>query len=309
MSTRRPPAPAGSATYCRQHGDQGVTRPALRRGAGRLRRQLRRGSRTTSAPRSPSTIDGELVVDLWGGVHDDAPGRAVGARHDHQRLVDDEDDDRPRVPRARRPRRARRRRAGRPLLARVRGERQGGRARPPPHVAHRRAVGLGAADARPRTSTTGRRSTALLAAQAPWWEPGTASGYHALTQGYLSARSSAGSPAGRSARSSPRRSPGRSAPTSTSASPPEHDEPRRRRDPAAAAAASADARPGQHRRCERSPTRRSTPTGRGRRPWRRAEIPAANGHGNARSVAPSRPSWPTAARSTACGSCRRRRST
>lgn len=29
------------------------------------------------------------------------------------------------------------------------------------------------------------RSTALLAAQAPWWEPGTASGYHALNQGHL----------------------------------------------------------------------------------------------------------------------------
>ena len=29
------------------------------------------------------------------------------------------------------------------------------------------------------------RCTSLLAAQAPWWEPGTASGYHALTQGYL----------------------------------------------------------------------------------------------------------------------------
>lgn len=27
--------------------------------------------------------------------------------------------------------------------------------------------------------------TGLLAAQAPWWEPGTASGYHAVTQGYL----------------------------------------------------------------------------------------------------------------------------
>lgn len=27
--------------------------------------------------------------------------------------------------------------------------------------------------------------TGLLAAQAPWWQPGTASGYHALTQGYL----------------------------------------------------------------------------------------------------------------------------
>ncbi len=29
------------------------------------------------------------------------------------------------------------------------------------------------------------KSTALLAAQAPYWEPGTKSGYHALTQGYL----------------------------------------------------------------------------------------------------------------------------
>ena len=29
------------------------------------------------------------------------------------------------------------------------------------------------------------RITGLLAAQAPWWEPGTASGYHAFTQGYL----------------------------------------------------------------------------------------------------------------------------
>lgn len=29
------------------------------------------------------------------------------------------------------------------------------------------------------------RVTALLAAQAPFWEPGTASGYHAITQGYL----------------------------------------------------------------------------------------------------------------------------
>jgi CubicO group peptidase (beta-lactamase class C family) len=27
--------------------------------------------------------------------------------------------------------------------------------------------------------------TSLLAAQKPWWEPGTASGYHALTQGFL----------------------------------------------------------------------------------------------------------------------------
>jgi CubicO group peptidase (beta-lactamase class C family) len=29
------------------------------------------------------------------------------------------------------------------------------------------------------------KAAALLAAQAPWWEPGTTSGYHAITQGYL----------------------------------------------------------------------------------------------------------------------------
>jgi CubicO group peptidase (beta-lactamase class C family) len=29
------------------------------------------------------------------------------------------------------------------------------------------------------------KSTAMLAAQAPWWEPGTSSGYHALNQGHL----------------------------------------------------------------------------------------------------------------------------
>jgi CubicO group peptidase (beta-lactamase class C family) len=29
------------------------------------------------------------------------------------------------------------------------------------------------------------KATSLLAAQEPWWEPGTASGYHAITQGFL----------------------------------------------------------------------------------------------------------------------------
>jgi len=29
------------------------------------------------------------------------------------------------------------------------------------------------------------KATSLLAAQEPWWQPGTASGYHAVTQGYL----------------------------------------------------------------------------------------------------------------------------
>ena len=29
------------------------------------------------------------------------------------------------------------------------------------------------------------KMTGLLAVQAPWWEPGSAVGYHAITQGYL----------------------------------------------------------------------------------------------------------------------------
>jgi CubicO group peptidase (beta-lactamase class C family) len=37
----------------------------------------------------------------------------------------------------------------------------------------------------PEDLTDWQKCTSLLAAQEPWWEPGTASGYHALTQGYL----------------------------------------------------------------------------------------------------------------------------
>ena len=126
--------------------------------------------------------------------------------------------------------------------------------------------------------------TALLAAQAPFWEPGTAPGYHALTQGYLvgevvrriTGRS-------RWARSSARRSPSRWAPTSTSAC-------RRRRThrvaelipppPGAAPSPTPDRAAGQHvdqPRLDVSATRT--------RAWRGAEIPAAGGTGNARSVA------------------------
>jgi len=38
---------------------------------------------------------------------------------------------------------------------------------------------------RPEELADWERCTSLLAAQEPWWEPGSASGYHALTQGYL----------------------------------------------------------------------------------------------------------------------------
>src|SRR6202050_874394 len=38
---------------------------------------------------------------------------------------------------------------------------------------------------RPEDLADWDKCTSLLAAQAPWWEPGTAAGYHAITQGYL----------------------------------------------------------------------------------------------------------------------------
>jgi CubicO group peptidase (beta-lactamase class C family) len=38
---------------------------------------------------------------------------------------------------------------------------------------------------RPEDLADWEGATAALAAQAPWWEPGSASGYHAVTQGYL----------------------------------------------------------------------------------------------------------------------------
>ena len=60
---------------------------------------------------------------------------------------------------------------------------------------------------------------------------------------------------------------------------------RRQRDPAAASSRGADAEPGSIAAAQpEQPAARREP-GRGPTPWRRAEIPAANGHGNARSIA------------------------
>ncbi len=48
--------------------------------------------------------DGELVVDLWGGHQDAARTQSVEARHDHQRVLHDEDDELPFAARAGEPR-------------------------------------------------------------------------------------------------------------------------------------------------------------------------------------------------------------
>jgi CubicO group peptidase (beta-lactamase class C family) len=126
--------------------------------------------------------------------------------------------------------------------------------------------------------------TGLLAAQQPWWEPGTRSGYHALTQGYLIGeivRRVTGQTLGaffRAAIATPlgadfhigldEREFGRVA----DLVPPPPASPAGDTDPDSIAA-----------RTFRSPPIDALASRTAA--WRKAEIPAANGHGNARSVA------------------------
>jgi CubicO group peptidase (beta-lactamase class C family) len=128
------------------------------------------------------------------------------------------------------------------------------------------------------------QATSLLAAQAPWWEPGTASGYHAVTQGYLVGEVI-------------RRITGRTVGTFFAeeiAGPlgadfhigtgPEHDHRVARVIPPPTALDTGGQDPdGILMKTFRNPpldARQSWDEA-----WRRAEIPAAGGHGNARSVA------------------------
>ena len=129
----------------------------------------------------------------------------------------------------------------------------------------------------------------LLAKQAPWWEPGSKSGYHGITQGYLVGEVV-------------RRVDGRSVGTFFAeeiagplgadfhiGTPPECDD-----RVALVIAPSADAPTGlvggeSEIPKDSIPYRAANPrldaTQSWEIPWRRAEIPAAGGHGNARSVA------------------------
>jgi CubicO group peptidase (beta-lactamase class C family) len=52
-------------------------------------------------------------------------------------------------------------------------------------MAHSAGLSGWTAHIEPEDLADWEKCTSLLAAQKPWWEPGTASGYHALTQGYL----------------------------------------------------------------------------------------------------------------------------
>jgi CubicO group peptidase (beta-lactamase class C family) len=127
-------------------------------------------------------------------------------------------------------------------------------------------------------------ATARLAAQAPRWEPGTAAGYHSLTQGFL---------VGEVVRRITGRSPGEffaqevTGPLGADFSiglPAEHDHrvaltvPPPSRDEDFAASAPSDSAPTTGATAVRVRDGNSLA-------WRRAQIPAASGFGNARSVA------------------------
>ena len=127
------------------------------------------------------------------------------------------------------------------------------------------------------------RCTTLLAAQAPWWEPGTASGYHAITQGYLVGevvRRITGLTLGRFFAQEVAGPLGADFHIGL---PPEDDQ---RAAPLIPPPPVDLAAEGFSALAVKSLTNpRVTGDTTAEEWWRRAEIPAANGHGNARSVA------------------------
>ena len=125
------------------------------------------------------------------------------------------------------------------------------------------------------------RSTALLAAQAPWWEPGTASGYHALTFGHLIGeviRRITGRSLGRFFRDEVAAPLGADFHIGLA---PEHEP---RLGEMVAPTQAPDAMTDMLRRVMTNPRGWSPSVARDRA-YRAAEVPGANGHGNARSVA------------------------
>jgi len=129
------------------------------------------------------------------------------------------------------------------------------------------------------------RACSLLADQAPWWEPGTASGYHAVTQGYLVGevvRRASGKSLGTFFREEVAEPLGADFHIGTG---PEHDDRCARVIPPPSLAdqlAGADPESIALRALS-NPNLQAEQSW--EEAWRRAEIPAAGGHGNARSVA------------------------
>jgi CubicO group peptidase (beta-lactamase class C family) len=128
------------------------------------------------------------------------------------------------------------------------------------------------------------KATSLLAAQEPWWEPGTASGYHAVTQGFLEGeivRRITGQTIGELVSSEITGPLGADFHIGT---PAEHDVRVAHVIPPAVPFSLENVEPGSIvERMIQSLTIDAAVAN--TIPWRRAEIPAAGGFGNARSVA------------------------
>jgi CubicO group peptidase (beta-lactamase class C family) len=128
------------------------------------------------------------------------------------------------------------------------------------------------------------KATALLAAQEPWWEPGTASGYHAVTQGYLEGelvRRITGQTIGEFVAAEIAGPVGADFHIGTAA---DDDDRVAHVLPPSLPLCASDAPPGSV--AERMVATLTLEAAEANTiPWRRAEIPAAGGFGNARSVA------------------------
>jgi CubicO group peptidase (beta-lactamase class C family) len=130
------------------------------------------------------------------------------------------------------------------------------------------------------------KSTSLLAAQEPWWTPGSASGYHAVTQGYLIGevvRRITGQTIGTFFAAEVAGPLGADFHIGTPASCDDRVAPVIPPPPPTAEMLAALDPSGPAARTLANPPMNASASF--EIPWRRAEIPAANGHGNARSVA------------------------
>jgi CubicO group peptidase (beta-lactamase class C family) len=128
------------------------------------------------------------------------------------------------------------------------------------------------------------KATALLAAQAPYWTPGTKPGYHAMTQGFLVGevvRRITGQTLGNVFRSEIAEPLGADFHIGLPAS--EDARVAELVPPPGGASINPDFSSEYSENMARNPG--IDPTETATRAWRGAEIPAANGHGNARSVA------------------------
>ena len=257
------------------------------------------------------TLEGELVVDLWGGTA--ATDASPSAPWERDTIINvwsttktlsalaclvlAENGELDPV------------RQGRRGVAGVRRRWQGRHRDPPPDEPHGRAAGVAGADRRWTTSTTGRRRRRCSPPRSRGGSRARRRATTRITQGYLEGevvRRITGQTIGEFVAKEITGPLGADFHIGTA---PEHDARVAHVVPPSAPLSAAGADPDSIAMRTLQQHRRSRPPVSATIPWRRAEIPAAGGHGNARSVALCTPRWRAAARPTACACCRRRRST